>query len=40
MPHKKKKAGRPKKNDMTEEEKRLERNRKARERYAMKKGQK
>jgi hypothetical protein len=36
----KKKAGRPKKNDMTEEEKRLERNRKARERYAMKKGQK
>jgi|688.fasta_scaffold45779_1 hypothetical protein len=38
----KKKAGRPKssKNDMTEEEKRLERNRKARERYVMKKGQK
>ena len=38
----KKKAGRPKgpKSTMTEEEKRLERNRKARERYAMKKGQK
>lgn len=38
----KEKAGRPKKGTptMTEEEKRLERNRKARERYALKKGQK